>query len=166
MPLPFVKRLGSIIRNLPMSSTPMQDLQPPPASHLRNSSGQGVHGNSHAPSQSSGNGQGNQQPSGSSSANAFQFTPPGLKAKIVDTNIPSHRVIFMVKHGTDYKLAQICVSGVSCHDFFSTLSRKYFHLRGFLRSWFSVWRYSHCDFYRASTWGFYPSSLANSIEPG
>ena len=65
-------------------------------------------------------------------------------------NIPSHRVLFIVKQGTDHKLAQLCVSGLSCHVFFSKLKKEYFHLRGFLRVWFSVWRFSHCDFYMAS----------------
>ncbi|OTA69145.1 hypothetical protein K449DRAFT_411975 [Hypoxylon sp. EC38] len=58
-----------------------------------------------------------------------------------------HRVLFVVKRGPDYKMAQIGVDMLPCHVFFSTLRAKYFDLRGFLRSWFSVWRYSHCDFY-------------------
>ncbi|KAH7224430.1 uncharacterized protein BKA55DRAFT_527310 [Fusarium redolens] len=62
-------------------------------------------------------------------------------------NVPSHRVLFLVKRGEDYKLAQICASGLNCQIFFRKLREEYFHLRGFFRAWFSVWRYSHCDFY-------------------
>ncbi|KAM7208690.1 hypothetical protein V8F06_014931, partial [Rhypophila decipiens] len=47
------------------------------------------------------------------------------------------------------ELAQIPVAELSSHIFFSTLREKYFQLRGFLRSWLSVWRYAHCDFYKA-----------------
>jgi hypothetical protein len=164
VPLPFARRLKSIIRNLPESSIAMQDLQAPPTSHLQNSSGQGADGSSRAPGQFSKNKQGNLQPAGSSSANSLQFRPPGLKPEVIDINIPNHRVLFIVKQGAEYKLAQICVKGLSCHIFFSTLRQKYFQLRGFLRSWFSVWRYSHCDFYMASTSRFtHPRHSAASL---
>ncbi|RDL36050.1 uncharacterized protein BP5553_06662 [Venustampulla echinocandica] len=148
VPRPFAKRLKSIIRSFPESSIAMQDLQPPPTSYRQNSSGPPDR-NGGAPGQFSKNRQGNMQPASSSSANAPQFRTPGLKTEIVDINIPNHRVLFIVKQGAEYKLAQICVEGLSCHIFFSTVRQKYFQLRGFLRSWFSVWRYSHCDFYKA-----------------
>ncbi|KAM7212749.1 hypothetical protein V8F06_011892 [Rhypophila decipiens] len=58
-------------------------------------------------------------------------------------------VLFIVLQGAHYKLAQIPVAELSSHIFFSTLREKYFQLRGFLRSWLSVWRYAYCDFYKA-----------------
>ena len=157
MPLPFAKRFKSIIRNLPESSIAVQDLQAPLTSHLQNSSSQDSSGSNRAPGQFSKNKQGNLQQAGPLSANAFQFRTPGLEAEVIDNNVPNHRVLFIVKQGAEYKLAQICVKGLSCHIFFSILRQKYFQLRGFLRGWFSVWRYSHCEFYMASTSRFYSS---------
>lgn len=128
----------------------MQGEHSPPVSHLRDSSAQDTHGNSNVPSQSYKSGQGNQQSGGSSSANALHYLPSRVKTMDADINIPNHRILFIVKQSVDYKLAQICVNGLTSHTFFSTLRDRYFHLRGFLRSWLSVWRYSHCDFYMAS----------------
>lgn len=53
----------------------------------------------------------------------------------------------MVEKGEDYKIAQIDVSGSSYREFFYTLRNEYSSLRGFIRMWFSIWKYSHCDFY-------------------
>ena len=141
----------------------MQGVQSPPVSHLRNSSARDSHGNGEVPGQPYESGQGNQQSSGSSSANALHYLPSRLKAKTADINIPDHRILFIVKQSTEYKLAQICVNGLNSHTFFSALRHKYFHLRGFLRSWFSVWRYSHCDFYMVSIWTFYSFLITDSF---
>jgi hypothetical protein len=157
VPLPFAKRLKSVIRNLPESSIAMQDSQAPLTSHLPSSSGQDSGGSDRAPGQVSKSTEGSLQQAGPSSANTLHFRTPGLKTKVIDNNIPNHQVLFIVKQGADYKLAQICVKGLSCHMFFSTLRQKYFQLRGFLRGWFSVWRYSHCEFYMASPSRFYLS---------
>ena len=134
-----------------------------PISHLRNSSARDTHGNNGVPSQSYGSGQGNQQSGGSSSVNALQYLPSRVKAMSADRNIPNHRVLFIVKQSAEYKLAQICVNGLDSHTFFGTLRDKYFYLRGFLRSWFSVWRYSHCDFYMASIWTIYSFLMTGSF---
>lgn len=61
--------------------------------------------------------------------------------------LPSYRILLLVRTGRDYKLSQIDVSVLSCNQFFSRLRTSYLGLRGFLRTYFSVWRYSHCDFY-------------------
>jgi hypothetical protein len=163
VPHPFAKRLKSIIRNLPKEVLPMQGVQSPPISHLRNSSARDTHGNGDVPSQSYESGQGNQQSRGAPSVNALHYLPSRVKAMNADINIPNHRVLFIVKQSAEYKLAQICVNGLNSHTFFSTLRDKYFHLRGFLRSWFSVWRYSHCDFYMASIWTFYSFLMTDSF---
>ncbi len=157
MPLPFAKRLKSIIRNLPESSIAMQDLQPPSTSHPQNSSDQGADRTSRTPDQFSENEKGNMQ-AASSSSHALHFRTPWLKAEIFDTRVPNHRALFIIKHGTEFKLAQIRIKGLCCHIFFSTLRRKYFQLRGFLRSWFRVWQYSHCDFSMAIISRFHSSS--------
>lgn len=143
IPLPFARRLKSIVNSLPRSGDAAENTQLPPPAHLRDSY------ELHTRSQPSDGRQGHQGQASSSSANAPQ---PGLGwfgPRSVDPNTPNKRILFMVKSGVDYKLAQISVDGLTCHVFFSALREKYFHLRGFLRGWFSVWRYSHCDFYMA-----------------
>ncbi|GKT97673.1 nucleoside phosphorylase domain protein [Colletotrichum tofieldiae] len=55
--------------------------------------------------------------------------------------------VYWTCSGLDYGLAQIDVESLSCSRFFRDLRSSYFDLRGTLRTWFSVWRYSHCDFY-------------------
>ncbi|KAI1374084.1 hypothetical protein F4677DRAFT_447730 [Hypoxylon crocopeplum] len=145
VPLPFAQRLASIIHDLASSNpgTPMQTLQPPPASFQRDTSGSSASGSTSTYGHSY---QGNSQSANSSLTTA-------LRSRLLPQhgnfgrNATDHRVIFVVKQGTDYKVAQIGATGISCHLFFSTLKEKYFLLRGFLRGWFSVWRYSHCDFY-------------------
>lgn len=60
------------------------------------------------------------------------------------------RVLLVVKQGTDYRLAQIPVSDITSLEFFKRLRSEYFRMRGIWRRCFSVWRYSHCDFYKVS----------------
>ncbi|KAK1980905.1 hypothetical protein LZ30DRAFT_593845 [Colletotrichum cereale] len=54
----------------------------------------------------------------------------------------------MVRSGIDFKIAQIGVKHPRCHQFFRDLKSHYGSLRGNLRMWFSVWTYSHCEFYK------------------
>ncbi|KAI0120322.1 hypothetical protein F4776DRAFT_633767 [Hypoxylon sp. NC0597] len=147
VPSSFAKRLRSIIRSLAPSSTPPENIQPPPASYQGNGSGSATNRSSQSHGQSTQSSQRYDGQSVSSSpANASQ---PRLRFP-ASTNPPtmhSHRVLFVVKRGADYKMAQIGVRKLPCHVFFSTLRAKYFELRGSFRGWFSVWRYSHCDFY-------------------
>ena len=56
-------------------------------------------------------------------------------------------VLFVVRRGMGYHLAQIAVQNISSLEFFKKLRCEYFRLRGLWR-YFSMWRYSHCDFYK------------------
>ncbi|KAL4957536.1 hypothetical protein BDW69DRAFT_180461 [Aspergillus filifer] len=47
-----------------------------------------------------------------------------------------------------YLLSQIDVHKFDDDTFFQALRSEYYRLRGRMRNWFSVWRYSHCDFYQ------------------
>ncbi|KAI1409804.1 hypothetical protein F5Y13DRAFT_88541 [Hypoxylon sp. FL1857] len=146
VPPSFTKHLKSIVRSLPRSSTTFQNLQPPPVPFYGNGGGSASNQNSQSQGQSTQNSQGYSQPTKSSPGNATQpgtWRPPTSAL----SNTLSHCILFVVKKGAEYKMAQISVSKNPCYVFFSTLRAKYFDLRGFLRSWFSVWRYSHCDFY-------------------
>ncbi|KAI0842910.1 hypothetical protein F5Y06DRAFT_76436 [Hypoxylon sp. FL0890] len=144
VPSPFGKRLKSIIRSLPQSSTPVT--QSPPVSFQGNGSGSTANRNNQSRGQPTQSSQSHNQPASSSSANAAQPNS-WFPVTNIPQNMVSHRVLFIVKRGADYKMAQIGVSKHPCNVFFSTLRARYFDLRGFIRSWFSVWRYSHCDFY-------------------
>ncbi|KAI2464067.1 hypothetical protein F4781DRAFT_414221 [Annulohypoxylon bovei var. microspora] len=139
VPSPFAKRLQSIIRSL------VQSTQPSSASfHGNSSSSSNTNNQNHIKYPPS-----NQKPhqvANSSSANAIQSTsqPQNVAS---NTNAQDHRILFMVKRDTEYKISQINISGLSCQRFFSTLKKDYFRLRGFIPNWFSIWRFSHCDFY-------------------
>ncbi|KAH7631266.1 hypothetical protein B0T09DRAFT_339512 [Sordaria sp. MPI-SDFR-AT-0083] len=146
VPLSFTKRLKSIIRKLPRSSIPLLPLQNPqsrPTPHPPTSSDQGAQRNNQTSGQSPGNNHRDQPP-----ASQPQIAG-GNGATVIGIGQPDRRVLFIVSQGIDYKLAQICITGLNdCQAFFGTLKENYFRLRGQLRSWFSIWRYSHCDFYK------------------
>ncbi|KAJ5324219.1 hypothetical protein N7476_002819 [Penicillium atrosanguineum] len=149
VPNALVKRLQSIIRSLPVDTLATQITQPPPEAHTRsNPNPRSVLNNRLISNQTSYQDHRVGQPGGSSSNPSLHRRPSGLKANIADMSISRRRVLFLAKKGGDYKLAQIRVSNMNSHTFFSTMKKEYFRLRGVLRGWFSVWRYSHCDFYK------------------
>ncbi|KAI9687189.1 MAG: hypothetical protein M1820_010505 [Bogoriella megaspora] len=66
------------------------------------------------------------------------------------------RVFILVQIGRDYEVAQITVnSGMRSKAFFSRMRNDYFRVRGFFRSWFSVWKFSHCEFYKCNKFDEY-----------
>ena len=89
------------------------------------------------------------QPSGSSPTHPMNSHLQGSTANIKN-GYSKQLVILMVKKGMEHRLAQIGVSGHTCQTFFSAMKVEYLSLRGFWRKWLSVWRYSHCDFYKVS----------------
>ncbi|KAI1660367.1 hypothetical protein F4813DRAFT_349696 [Daldinia decipiens] len=133
----------------------MRDIQPPAAAYHvdpnRSASDQSIAG----PSQPSRNDQQTHRVGRILSDNAIQKAERGYQAWTGTNNSSKELVLFVVKRGADYKLAQIGVSGLSCHDFFSEMRKEYFRLRGFLRNWSSIWRYSHCDFYQCKKFDDY-----------
>lgn len=150
MPNTLVKRFQSIIRRLPVDSLVTQITSPPPT-HTSNPNPCNILNSNLISNQTSHQDHIVEQPDGSPSNPSLRPRPSGLKVNIADLSITRQRVLFLAKQGGDYRLAQICVSNMTCHTFFSTMKKEYFRLRGVLRSWFSVWRYSHCDFYKVST---------------
>lgn len=75
---------------------------------------------------------------------AFQLnTPP-----------TSRHIFFIVASGTNpgdiHRLAQTAVQSFTTAQFFQWLRSEYFRLRGFLQSWFGLWEFSHCEFYKVS----------------
>ncbi|KAI1094979.1 hypothetical protein F5B19DRAFT_394475 [Rostrohypoxylon terebratum] len=140
VPVAFIKRLQSIIHSLPRAS------QSSTTAFLESSSGTTSTTNNTSQINPSKSAQRHQQSVGSPSINVAQS---GSQRQVVVSNItpPSHHILFVVQKGVDYKIAQIVVNNLCCHEFFCKLRDDYFHLRGFIRAWFSIWRYSHCDFY-------------------
>jgi hypothetical protein len=55
-------------------------------------------------------------------------------------------IFFGVATGEEYHLSQIETLKLSDDKFFSKLSEEYKRMKGWMRRWFSVWKYSHCDF--------------------
>ncbi|KAI0890580.1 uncharacterized protein GGS22DRAFT_151294 [Annulohypoxylon maeteangense] len=141
VPLAFIKRLQSIIHSLPHSP------QPPTASFPGGSSGLASTSNNGSHTKPPQKIQGNQQPASSPSSNPLQ-SGPWPQAVISGPNTLSQRILFIAERGMEYKMAQIGVDGIFGGEFFSMLKNDYFRLRGFIRTWFSIWRYSHCDFYK------------------
>lgn len=139
VPLAFSKRLQKIIRSLPRTA------QSSPVAIQGASSG--LAGPSNNPNQTNPS-QNNlrYQQSTSSPSTSVQPGPQGQGA-VSSTALLSGYILLMVEKGEDYKIAQIDVSGSSYREFFYTLRNEYSSLRGFIRMWFSIWKYSHCDFY-------------------
>jgi len=61
------------------------------------------------------------------------------------------RLVFLTVNINDnHRLAQIKANGVHDDNFFYTLKHEYIAKRGYMRSLFSIWRYSGCDFVKVS----------------
>lgn len=56
--------------------------------------------------------------------------------------------------GSSYHLAQSPVNFANDCEFFTWIWMTYYSHRGFLPTWFGLWRYSHCEFFKV---GSYPS---------
>lgn len=66
------------------------------------------------------------------------------------------RVVFLganAAHGI--RVSQIEVQHYKDGQFYETLRDRYLQLRGFMRNWFGVWIYSHCDFVMVNAPGTY-----------
>lgn len=57
-------------------------------------------------------------------------------------------VLLVVQARGDYKLAQIKMHRLTTISFFVHLRSEYFRSRGSFLRYFSVWCFSHCDFYK------------------
>ena len=145
----FARRLEAIIRNLGKNDASGHGTAPSNISGTQNPNIQGSSANtiSH-PVRRSGAPQQTQLTS--QSANPVQFKPIGQQSNRTAVSVANRRVILMIKKGGEYKLAQISVANLHCYAFFKELRETYFSLRGLIRSYFSIWRYSHCDFYMVS----------------
>jgi hypothetical protein len=78
-------------------------------------------------------------------------TQPGSDTSSnMNTEIRLKQHVFLVASiGEDHRLAHIEVHKLTTTDeFFELLRSKYCRLRGRLRSWMSIWGYSHCDFFK------------------
>jgi hypothetical protein len=71
---------------------------------------------------------------------------PSRHSKIVD-----QRILLIVQNGFDHYLAQIVLEQMGTNQFFDKLKAEYFRLKGIPRRLLSVWRLSHCDFYKVSS---------------
>lgn len=98
--------------------------------------------------------------SGTSSSSAPQNTNtsqrPTLPGNPIGVECPvSTRVMLIVRSRDDFYLAQLKMhSTTTTVEFFRMLRLEYFKLRGFLSRYFSVWGYSHCDFYKVIAFQF------------
>jgi hypothetical protein len=85
---------------------------------------------------------------------ALQISPTVKPTYNPGSNVDPHnsltplRVLLMVKRGTSYYVSQIRTESLTTVIFFQKLKLDYIRLRGLPRRLFSVWRFSHCDFYR------------------
>jgi hypothetical protein len=55
-------------------------------------------------------------------------------------------VFLLVVSRNKLRVSQIALDGSGSSEFIKTLRKEYFKNRGTLRSTFSVWRFSHCNF--------------------
>jgi hypothetical protein len=96
--------------------------------------------------------------SGAQSSKSLKIPDPSPAGQQVSTvKTPSLRrtnnafgtlfVFLVARVGDYYKLCQLEVQGKNDDEFFSDLKRQYFKARALLRTWLSIWKYAHCDFY-------------------
>lgn len=89
-----------------------------------------------------------QSTSGSSFSSSPSVTGAGRSKKTAQAT--ARQTITYVLLGTtvgeEVDLAQIEIQGHTDEQFFRELRTEYFKLRGSFRQFFSIWRYSHCDF--------------------
>lgn len=151
LPNSFVKRLLSIKRSLLMDNA-AKDMQTPPAIYPAgsNSASQGSLNNSQSSKEIYLRGL-TRQPPGDLPEPSLHHQPLGLDVNTLNMNIAQRHVLFVAKRGIDHKLSQICLDGLNNHMFFDRLKEEYLRLRGILRGRFSVWRFSHCDFYKVTS---------------
>jgi hypothetical protein len=76
---------------------------------------------------------------------------------VTDMNtMDTAKYVFLgVTAGEDLHLAQIEVHNHEDDQFFQMLKENYHELRGLLREWFGIWKFSHCDFVKV----FMPMAL-------
>ncbi|KAL7801726.1 hypothetical protein V8C43DRAFT_271803 [Trichoderma afarasin] len=128
----------------------MSGNQSPSASHTGNIGAHGFSGNTVSPKLPSTSGGVHQPHQPLQRASPINISPGGLvgaQASAISTTPLDRWVLLAVNRGKGFKLAQIYVSKLSCQRFFHELRGNYFNLRGYLRTYFSIWRYHHCDFY-------------------
>lgn len=143
----------SVIRDLSKDDTSMSGNQSPSASQARNTGAHGSSGNTSSPTLPSTSGRVHQPHQTLQTASPINISSGGLvgtQASAISTTPLDHWVLFAVNRGAEFKLAQIYVTKLSCQRFFHELRGNYFNLRGYLRTYFSVWRYHHSDFYDVS----------------
>lgn len=144
----FAEKLRSIIHSFGRGSLPTGNIQGLAASpsHIQPSNQQSPRQNSTSQPR-----QNVQQSSGSSPIQAIQGNSQG-SGTTTGNGSSNHRLLFVARKGLEYKLAQLEVTGHTCHTFFRSMKNEYFSMRGALRKWLSVWRYNHCDFYKVCKW--------------
>ncbi len=79
---------------------------------------------------------------------ASDQVPHQLNVNVQGTVKQERYVIMLVKRADTHLMSQIDVRQLCDNTFFQSLRKEYRRLRGWLRNLFSVWRYSHCDFYQ------------------
>jgi len=143
----FVSRLVS--EALPTEETPAESSNMGPPSHRQSTSLE----NPAVPTSREA-----RQPSTWKGANTYSPMSSNHEAIIsIDSGYQrALHVGLVVFSGGTYKLSQIEIKTqqnlryeLTDTSFFQLLRLKYQKLRGFLLTWFSIWIYSHCDFYMA-----------------
>lgn len=151
MPKTFGRRIRKEIGILIMSTMATQHINPPPKAHISPdlSSGSSL-GSTQTFSPAHQQYHGSQNQNASPADTSLQGQIPGDRVNALGPNFDSRHVLFIVNHGGDYKLAQLRVERDNSRSFFKKMKQEYFHLRGFFRGWFGIWRFDHCDFYKVS----------------
>ncbi|KAH6714487.1 hypothetical protein BKA61DRAFT_481825 [Leptodontidium sp. MPI-SDFR-AT-0119] len=93
-----------------------------------------------------------QNPSGETSSSAPSRPIPPIPSTSTGTNVQTQlhktfHVLLGARSWSDFGLGQILVQDYRDEKFFGDLREEYIKLRGIFAFYFSVWRYSHCDFF-------------------
>ncbi|KAI1390294.1 uncharacterized protein F4822DRAFT_443198 [Hypoxylon trugodes] len=163
VPSQFAEFLKSIVHDPGQSRTLTQNSPPPPAQNPPPD--QGSPSNAAVSKDGGNNSSSPQNFQGSCQKGTSSSTDSGSTSsqpqKVNPTS--SSYVLLFVEKGNDFKVAQIRIEQADpdgdytrrCQTFFHELKKSYLCLRGFFRNWFSIWRYSHCEFYKFQQFQIY-----------
>ncbi|USW54890.1 hypothetical protein Slin15195_G082090 [Septoria linicola] len=133
----YAERLHAVIQTAPTFLS-VAASQPPPASSASSDPGvtTGVSGSISDHS--------SQAPAGPNVSQAHGLPTLGHGAAISGTNL-----YLGVARGTDHLFPCIAIKPqMTDRECFSKLREQYLSARGFLRQWFSIWRFDHCELYQ------------------
>ena len=104
---------------------------------------------------------------GFSQQDSNRATPSGSGRTVNNASSKLSGHIFIgIKCKDEHRIVEINVHGFGDDQFFKELRTEYYELKGYLRRYFSIWRFKHCDFVKVNTTLAQHYALHSSISNG